>query len=213
MAKKTLNKSYKRQPASREPYDYVLIVCEGSKSEPNYLKKLRNSYRLSNANIEITPADGSDPMSIVVFGKEKAEIAIKAGLPYDRIYFVFDRDAHQNYNEAIQFINNLNDYGKLFAITSWPCFEIWVLLHFVDTTSPFDKVGKRSACDMVIQKIKDSYSNYQKGDPNLYDVLKEKMESAIKHAKRLEKHNKETASKNPSTKMHHLIEYLINLKQ
>lgn len=213
MAKKILNKSYKRQPASREPYDYVLIVCEGSKSEPNYLKKLRNSYRLSNANIEITPADGSDPMSIVVFGKEKAEIAIKARVPYDRIYFVFDRDTHKNYDEAIQFINNLRDYGKLFAITSWPCFEIWVLLHFMDTTSPFEKVGKKSACDKVIQKIMDSFSKYQKGDPDLYDVLKEKMDFAIKRANRLEEYNKKTGSNNPATKMHHLVEYLIKLKQ
>ena len=29
--------SYKRRGPVREAYDYVLIVCEGAKSEPNYL--------------------------------------------------------------------------------------------------------------------------------------------------------------------------------
>ena len=35
---------------------------------------------------------------------------------------------------------------------------------------------------------------------------------AIKNAKRLQKHNDTTNSKNPATDMHELIEYLINLK-
>jgi len=33
--------SYRRLSPQREPYDYVLIVCEGEKTEPNYFYGLR----------------------------------------------------------------------------------------------------------------------------------------------------------------------------
>ena len=43
--------SLRRQAAKRVPYDVVLIVCEGEKTEPYYFKGLRKHLRLSNANI------------------------------------------------------------------------------------------------------------------------------------------------------------------
>ena len=45
--------SLRRQAAKRAPYDVVLIVCEGEKTEPYYFKGLREHLRLSNANIVI----------------------------------------------------------------------------------------------------------------------------------------------------------------
>lgn len=52
---------YARRAPAREPYDRVLIVCEGEKTEPQYFNGLRLAERLSSANIRVTPADGSDP--------------------------------------------------------------------------------------------------------------------------------------------------------
>lgn len=48
------NASLRRQRKNpREPYDVVLIVCEGSKTEPAYFTALKNELRLSSANISI----------------------------------------------------------------------------------------------------------------------------------------------------------------
>ncbi|MBN1547133.1 MAG: hypothetical protein JW902_10780, partial [Syntrophaceae bacterium] len=41
----------RRETQKREPYDVVLIVCEGSKTEPNYLQELRDTLKLSTANV------------------------------------------------------------------------------------------------------------------------------------------------------------------
>src|SRR5882757_6214240 len=91
-------KSYARRGPQREPYDLVLIVCEGTKTEPNYFMGLRNAYRLSSANIKILPADGAtDPMSIITFTQTEMKRE-----PYDRAYCVFDRNGHQNYDAALQ---------------------------------------------------------------------------------------------------------------
>lgn len=38
----------------RAPYDRVLIVCEGEKTEPNYFNELKDYYKLNSANVEVT---------------------------------------------------------------------------------------------------------------------------------------------------------------
>jgi FMN phosphatase YigB (HAD superfamily) len=40
-----------RKQGLREPFDRVLIVCEGSKTEPLYFQELRAYYRLNTAHV------------------------------------------------------------------------------------------------------------------------------------------------------------------
>lgn len=201
-------RTYRRRPATIEPYDVVLIVCEGAKTEPAYFGRLREAYRLSSANIRITPADGSDPLSIVSFAETYLEE------DYNRIYCVFDRDDHQNYEQAIQkaaALNNDRD-GRLFAITSWPCFEFWILLHFKYSSAPFGASGGRSPCGNVIVELKNYVAGYTKGYATIFDDLKPNLQTALGHAERLTVDNAATGSCNPSTKVHELVEYLTKLK-
>src|SRR5215207_5340983 len=119
--------TYSRPGPVRQPYDHVLIVCEGRKTEPNYLQGLKSAYRLSSANIKVVHPSATDPMSIVRF----AEAELRDG-DYDRVYCLFDRDTHSSYTTAIQRVSNLPAAraGQLSAVTSVPCFEVWLLLHF-----------------------------------------------------------------------------------
>src|SRR5438046_534285 len=121
--------SYRRGAPIRDAYDVVLIVCEGGKTEPNYLDRLRVVRGLSNANIRITPADGTDPLSVVRFAEKQSALS-----QYDRVFCIFDRDEHATYDAALQRVAQLGE--KFSAITSWPCFEVWLLLHFVYSTAP-----------------------------------------------------------------------------
>jgi hypothetical protein len=45
----------RREAQKREPYDVVLIVCEGGKTEPQYLQEIRDAFKLSTANIREWP--------------------------------------------------------------------------------------------------------------------------------------------------------------
>lgn len=58
-------KDTKRKSARREAYDRVLIVCEGTKTEPYYFEGLKAEYNLHSANIRITGNCDSAPISIV----------------------------------------------------------------------------------------------------------------------------------------------------
>ncbi|WP_435306157.1 RloB family protein [Pseudoxanthomonas sp. LjRoot125] len=82
----------------REPIDVVLIVCEGAKTEPHYFASLRNELRLGTANILVLGEQcGSSPMTVVEFAIEK----FRSSRDYDRIFCVFDRDGHPDYQAAI----------------------------------------------------------------------------------------------------------------
>jgi RloB-like protein len=151
--------SYSRKPPKREPYAAVVIVCEGGKTEPQYFTRLRIVHRLSSANIRIMPAGGTDPMTVV--GVARSELA-RGG--YDRAYCVFDRNGHANYSQALQTVAHSAEgrAGSLVAITSVPCFEIWVLLHFVYSTRAFTAVGTESACDRVLRQVQKHLPSYVK---------------------------------------------------
>jgi len=199
--------SYARRGPVREPYDRVLIVCEGKKTEPYYFGGLRLHYRLSSANIEITPANGTDPMSIVSFAEARLD-------EYDRVFCVFDRDGHQNYDDALARVAQSaeTNAGKLVAITSWPCFELWLLLHFYYSAAPFNRAGRKSSCERVISKLINYIPSYTKGQRLIYDLLASKTPDALRHGSRLHRENLQTGSTNPSTRVHLLVEYLIALR-
>ena len=63
-----------RRAGWRKARDRVLIVCEGEKTEPNYLKEIRESLGLTNADIVLCGEEcGSDPMSVVRYALERFE--------------------------------------------------------------------------------------------------------------------------------------------
>lgn len=166
---------------------------------------MREVFRLASANIKITPADGTDPVSVVSFAER--ELA-KHG--YDRVYCVFDRDTHANYAQALQRIAQFPG-GKIYAAPSTPCFEIWILLHFAYSTAPFVAAGKRSAGDEAVREVIRHLPKYTKGYSGVFDELEQRLDQALKHAEQLKTHNQRTGSSNPATEIHTLVEFLKTL--
>jgi hypothetical protein len=203
----------RREAQKREPYDVVLIVCEGGKTEPKYLQGLRDAFKLSTANIRIAGDEcGSSPRSVVDY----ALTMYRKERKYNRVFCVFDKDRHPTYNEALERIRTtrMGTWDSIEAITSVPCFEVWILLHFGYTTRAFGSTGPSgSVCASVIKALKKHISVYDKGTDGLFSSLKERLPDAIIHASRLEKHTEVSGSDNPSTKIHKLVGYLRDLKK
>lgn len=204
--------SLKREKAKRTPYDRVLIVCEGEKTEPNYFKEIRDAYRISTANIIICGKEcGSDPLSVVDY----AILKYKEDRDYDRVYCVIDQDKHTTFDTAVDKLRRTK-LGKSVgfkAIISVPCFEFWLLLHFGYTSKKFCAPGNASNCDLVVTELnkKNRIPGYGKGKGRLFTLLKDRLPDAIKYATKLQRDNELTGSTNPATNMHELIEYLIAL--
>jgi hypothetical protein len=202
--------SLKRKKARRSPYDMVLIVCEGEKTEPNYFKALIDDLLLNTANIVIAKnVAGSSPRTIADFALKE----YKKEKEYDRVYCVFDKDRHTTYDNALDKIRRarLSKGHSILATTSVPCFEFWLLLHFIYTTKQFD-IGPGSICANVISDLKTHLPGYAKGDIDIYQATKNQLDNAIKNCKRVARHCDTAGTDMPSTNIHDLVEYLRNLK-
>lgn len=192
---------FRRRPGNREPRSITLIVCEGE-SEQAYFEAVRLQLRLQTTEV-IIPKDqgGLAPISVV----ECAENRAKERGGYDHIFCVFDRDQHESFNRARTKVHGLATRSKnpldIREITSIPCFEIWVLLHFEQTDAPF------IACQHVIQRIQAHLPAYQKADPATVKQLLPQLEVAIGNAHWLAA-RAEIADENPSTAVHKVIEHL-----
>ena len=106
---------------------------------------------------------------------------------FDKVYCVFDRDKHTTFDAALRRIKDLSADGKPFvAITSTPCFEFWLLLHFGYADQPFQAAGKKSVGDPVVSalKTKPDFGKYGKGQKGIYGQLKNKLVDALTRADR-----------------------------
>lgn len=193
-----------------------LIVCEGQKTEPYYFEEFCQFYQLHTPRVRIAPGNhGSSPACVVAYAEDLFDEDERLGPDsYDQVFCIIDRDKHTTYHTALNRIKELEDAGKPFvAIPSVPCFEYWLLLHFAYSRQPFHATGKKSICDCVIRELRKQpgFTNYGKGQKNIYSLLRDKTDIAIEHALRAEKDAKQTGEENPSTRVHHLVTKLQEL--
>ncbi len=197
-----------RKRHSRAQNKRYLIVCEGTKTEPFYLRELLDDLRIRPQMVRIAPNDGVSPDKVVAHALALFEEDAAGGDAYDAAYCVFDRDKHTTFDAAVQRTKDLNAAGQPFlAITSNPCFEFWLLLHFGYTDQPFQAAGKKSVGDQVVSalKTKPGFAKYGKGQKGIYALLKDKLDDAITHAAQLRRHGAATGSVNPATDLDQLV--------
>lgn len=205
---KRREKLYVRRRPFRRPKELVLIVCEGEKTEPNYFYELKDEFKLVTVDIET--AKKKDPLSIVNFAIKKAEDKAE-DKDYDKLYCVFDKEDNISrqgkYREAlVEIKKNKSKKYTIHAIYSIPCFEYWLLLHFIKTSRYF-------TAKQVVKKLKKYMPDYQKSMKNIFYITKHKLDHAIKNAKLIEEESKKAESDNyPSTKIYKLVEDLKKLK-
>ncbi|MEX5685965.1 RloB family protein [Pseudomonas silesiensis] len=206
-------KDVARGKALRQRYEKVLIVSEGSKTEPHYFTEIKDHYEIDTANIRISGKCGSAPISVVNHGTELYAEEIAKGLePYDKVYCVFDRDTHDSFDEAVLKIKGMKPRGIYHAITSVPCFEVWLLLHFNYSAAPFRASGNKSAGARVMDELLRYWPTYKKGQNNAFEHLFNELDSAIHSANRLNAECKSRGSDNPTTNIHDLVLYLKDIK-
>jgi hypothetical protein len=203
----------RRRGPTRAQYDRVLIVCEGSKTEPNYLREMVSHHRLSTANIEITGDGGSAPKSVVEYALELFE----NDPDYDSVFCVFDCDGHPTYQQALTRIRDktlIRRNGKLKigearfeAITSVPCFEYWILLHYKYTTAHMSRYADLEPRLKAIPEL----ATYAKGRQGLFSLTEIQLNTALKNADRANSAAVDAGTDNPTTSVPILIRYLQEL--
>lgn len=220
---KRSNKSLSRRSAQKQPYDLVLIVCEGEKTEPNYLRDLMDYEGLSSVNITIANNRYSDPVSVVecainTYNERNQEC--NTSTLFNRVFCVIDRDNHHGFQQAIKMVGEFNKKNNniITLIRSYPCFEYWYLCHFQYSRSSIRATGGKTESDQYASMLKRHWiqifgNQYAKNQTGVYQKLAGLVDVAIKNSQRSLNEAKSTDEMNPSSEAHLLVEYLRNLKR
>lgn len=194
----------------KERSETWLFVCEGARTEPNYIKSLINYAnkitKESPLKLKIEGV-GRNTESLVKSVEDFYDgvdlyKAQKKGILYAKTFVVFDKDSfsHQQFNTAIQ----MAEQRGYIPLWSNECFELWFLLHFIY----YDANNGRDAyfsCLSELLGIK-----YEKaGDIFQRIHTSERLKNAMTYSKKLNKRTcceKSAAKRVPCTQVFRLIE-------
>jgi hypothetical protein len=190
------------------PTKTIWIFCEGKQTEKNYFQKYKAIERI--------------PFQIKVLDSpnKRAQDLVRYCISYisknhfrfqsdDEIFCIFDRNANtnQDLNKAIKFAQEEN----IRIIFSNPCFEYWILCHYIYHQSAIEYNSLKNKIERYIPQ-------YKKNDKDIYTKTKEKISNAIRNSERgYTKHEQNginciSRESNPVTSVFNLIRYLNDLK-
>jgi len=192
----------RRRRPHRDPLPRILIVCEGTRTEPLYFQGLRHLQR-SLVKLEV-PSGGGTPKTLVERAaelKKAAERNAKRSRDpnqlYDEVWCVFDIDEHPFVAEARRQASD----NKIRLAISNPCFELWILLHFQDQSAHLERSHAQHLC-------RGHLPGYEKVVPceRLMDLYGE----ARSRAEALDawQETRGCSGGNPSTSVYHLVEMI-----
>lgn len=194
-----------RARASRQGLPFILIVCEGEETEPNYLRGLCEARRINLAGVDIKPGGGdTDARSLV-----KKALSLFKAKDYDRVFVVLDDDG-QPLEEAVHLAakklkTSAGESIQVELIATRPAFEFWLLLHFEYSARPF------TSTTLVLDQLRSHLTNYNKADPSIFKQVDAGLERALDHAQHLKQELAASGSVSPNTDMHLLVSSLLTM--
>lgn len=208
-----------RKGQTKIPLVRILLVCEGSKTEPNYFTELWNEIGNKNVSVCYAPSKCTDPKNLINFAED---IIIKGyndghqkkfeSRAFDHVYVIFDRDEHQNYRQSLGLAltknktikNDFNKFIYFTAVPSNPCFELWLILHYRDV---YDLPHRK----YIFNELDIILNGYQKGASNIYDITKNNIQEACKRALFMNKQSNPLSNERGYTGVVYLVQRLIEL--
>ena len=213
-----LLRRYEKQAQKRKPRQIVckiLIVCEGTKTEPNYFKAFKMFNRGTFVyEIEIE-GEGKNTIQVVDRAIELRDNAKYIGNEYDRVWTVFDRDSFpaEKFNGAII---KAKEHGIECAWSN-EAFELWYLYHFHNRVTAMNREEYKKAISEAVNKSSKYKSKkiykYAKNEMDNYCIMTKfgSQEKAIKwaEAKSQEYTDQCYSEQNPCTMVFSLVRQLI----
>jgi hypothetical protein len=193
----------------------VLIVCEGTKTEPTYFRDFVEAFRLSSANVVVVSGRRSDPLAVA----QTAVRQYEDDPDYDAVYVVLDQDV-PTYDRAAKYVAGFRKSGgheadlagKLALVPSMPCFEYWLLLHYEDSARAYGAGSKRSPCAECERDLKRHLPNYTKSADGVFEATRAFLDEATARANRRAALVDQAAAPNPVTYVFELTNKLRTLR-
>ena len=212
----------KRDSGSLKIKPLVIISCEGTKTEPNYLRTIINDLikngKIARGSIVIANHQHTDPLGVLndlINYKDDYTL-------FENRWIVIDRDevrsisSNSSGHTEENFLSALEEAKKLNIQVAWsnPCFEIFIIEHYEYRDAGGDRKDiQKRALELLCKdgKIKtDASVEELKTIDDLYNILLPRKETGFKNLKKLMivQKGKSPVEANPDTRFHELIEVL-----
>lgn len=193
-----------RKRSVERPHRTLRIYCEGAKTEPQYLKAYIATLDTQNRKsvIEVEDTRKNTPVQLV-------EEAIRAkssreSLPGDEFWVVYDRESPAKYPDSkhAEAMTKARAAGVRVAITN-VCFEYWLLLHFAETSKPYECYEDLRKNSALNDGIKNALGcDYEKASRRIFSALEKFFPVARQRATNLNERARETAPPGKSEPYH-----------
>ena len=194
-----------RKKTMRTVSGTALLVCEGERTEPTYLKGLIVHLGLNSASVEILPGQShSNAVAVVNRARERFE-----QVPRDRVFALMDAEqddleqAIRSCREPLQIGNQKKAIPEICIepIISSPCFEVWLLLHFRYCDQHFRVFND------VLSQLRVHLPDYSKADRKIFMSVgaEEGLRRAMIHSSRLRTASENSGAQSPATDMDRLV--------
>jgi hypothetical protein len=181
MPKKRGEKNKKLKPV-------IHIFCEGEKTEPIYLNGYLSKFHSSNRRLQVVKVEKTKKNTPVQLVEEAIKLKEDSITPnHDVFWVVYDREANSKYSDSLH--QKALDKAKVANIhvsLTNVCFEVWLLLHLVDSTASYSSCKNLLTESPIKAKLKDlGIKKYDKADKKIFDVISSSIDKAKKRAKKM----------------------------
>ena len=176
----------KRGRPRRSGKPRILILCEGTRTEPNYFEGLKKSKSLTSVVVRALRPGQVGPAGLL----KRVHEELKEDPGWDEIYCVLDHDGRdakiKDLEKGLAAIGRKTDSCEIKMIISSPCFEFWLLLHFEITSRPFAAGTRGAGCEDVIKRLEHHLPGYRKNDARVFEKCREHVDTALEHLGKLQ---------------------------
>ncbi len=198
------------EKAIRISPEYHLIVTEGTETEPPYFEAIQRAINEQYRERIQLDISGEGTNTVFLFDRAKY-LAGRSLNTYRHVWVVYDTDdfPKDRINEVVELCKtNSTEETEYHALWSNQCIELWYLLHFSYMHSDLHRSEYWPKLTECLESI--GAGEYEKNRPDMYELLRPYLETAIAYAKRLDQDNASLPPSQaaPGTKVYELLEKL-----
>ncbi len=209
-------RNFKRPSHQRQLARLFVIATEGTQTEKQYFEALNGSNPRIHIKVLEKLDTASSPKKVLAYlDKFKKEYSLRAG---DELWLVIDRDYQSWEEKEISEVAQLCHQKKYHLALSNPCFELWLLLHWVYLCNYSEEEKQKILENKTInnkrnytdEKLKNLLKSYNKANLKTEDFMPY-IKQAIQQAKSLDLNPSDRWQDELGTRVYQLVERIIVL--
>lgn len=205
-----------RRPRALSPV--LTVLCEGKKTEYEYLTRLGQSAKERGAAMRILRGTGGDAVGLVERAVRQRDTDRRNQKFFwqdgDKVYAIFDVEPHDpSRADSLDAALRLAEHERVGVLLSNPSFEFWLLCHVAEAGDLCRAFNDPKSTDRELQKQFGHGKDDLHSDPGLFDRLVPYASRAVEVARHVHENHHGNADDirgcNACTTVYKLVGYLI----